>query len=211
MTMSASKHLDEIINGLSDHGYCIIPGFLQASLARQLHQYANAIPAQLWTTAAVGRAQQQTINTMVRNDRIRWLTEHYDLEAQYLAIMDELRVLLNRQLFLGLFDYECHLAHYPSGAFYKKHLDAFKGRSNRRLSTVMYLNDNWLNEHGGQLVIYGEGGEVLERITPERSTLVVFLSDTFVHEVLPSSRDRLSITGWFRVNASISGIVDPPR
>ncbi|WP_404401154.1 2OG-Fe(II) oxygenase [Idiomarina seosinensis] len=209
--MPATPHLDDIVNQLSDDGYCIIPNFLQAPFAARLHQYANAIPSQFWSTAAVGRAQQQTINTMVRNDRIRWLTDEHEPESAYLAIMDELRIWLNRQLFLGLFDYECHFAHYPSGAFYKKHLDAFKGRSNRRLTTVMYLNENWQDEHGGQLVIYGERGQVLKQVKPERGTLVVFLSDKFVHEVLPSFRDRLSITGWFRLNASISGIVDPPR
>ncbi|MBV1883381.1 MAG: 2OG-Fe(II) oxygenase [Pseudomonadales bacterium] len=33
-------------------------------------------------------------------------------------------------------------------------------------------------------------------------TLVLFLSETFPHEVLKSQRQRLSLTGWFRVNAN---------
>ena len=125
--------------------------------------------------------------------------------------MEQLRVEFNRSLFMGLFDYECHLAHYPNGAFYKKHLDAFKGRSNRVLTTVFYLNPEWREEDGGQLVIYGAQGEVLETVLPQQGRLVVFLSDRFVHEVLPSKRDRFSVTGWFRINASVSGIIDPPR
>lgn len=209
--MLVQSQLELILDGLSEQGYCIVPNFLPNALAADLFTYANSIPAQHWNTASIGRLEQQTINTMVRNDRIIWLEHRNDIEHQYLALMDELRNQLNRELFLGLFDYECHLAHYPSGAFYKKHLDAFKGRSNRRLTTVMYLNDNWSDEDGGQLVIYGDRGEVLERVKPERGTLVVFLSERFVHEVQKSRRDRLSITGWFRINASVSGIVDPPR
>ncbi|AVJ54974.1 proline hydroxylase [Idiomarina sp. OT37-5b] len=209
--MSAIPQLDHILDSLSDKGYCIVPNFLAESLSQQLYQHAQAIPEQYWNTAAIGRATQQTVNTMVRNDRILWLSAEQAVENTYLKLMDELRTELNRQLFLGLFDYECHFAHYPKGAFYKKHLDAFKGRSNRRLTTVMYLNEDWQEQHGGQLVIYGDRGEILEQVTPERGTLVVFLSEKFVHEVLPSHRDRLSITGWFRINASISGIVDPPR
>lgn len=209
--MTALSHLDHILDSLSKHGYCIVPDFLAATLSSQLFEHANAIPAQHWNTAAIGRADQQTVNTLVRNDRILWLDQHATIECQYLKVMDDLRVAINRHLFLGLFDYECHFAHYPQGAFYKKHLDAFKGRSNRRLTTVMYLNDNWQDSDGGQLVIYGERGEVLETVKPERGTLVVFLSEKFIHEVLPSYRDRLSITGWFRINASVSGIIDPPR
>ncbi|MGM0526665.1 MAG: 2OG-Fe(II) oxygenase [Pseudomonadota bacterium] len=209
--MPLEAHLEDILDNLSQQGYCVVPRFLHHDLSQQLYQHAAEIPNQFWNTAAIGRAQQQTINTMVRNDRIHWLSLEHPIQKLYLNVMESLRTAINRDLFLGLFDYECHFAHYPNGAFYKKHLDAFKGRSNRKLTTVLYLNDSWLDEHGGQLIIYGTRGEILEKIKPERGTLVVFLSDKFVHEVLPSRRDRLSITGWFRLNSSLSGIIDPPR
>ena len=32
---------------------------------------------------------------------------------------------------------------------------------------------------------------------PEGGSLAVFMSAGFEHEVLPATRDRLSITGWF--------------
>jgi SM-20-related protein len=40
--------------------------------------------------------------------------------------------------------------------------------------------------------------------------LVVFLSEEFPHEVLPTATDRYSIAGWFRVNTSSAERVDPP-
>lgn len=203
--------LSDIIDKVADHGYCIIDDFLQLQRSQALYQYAQQLPAQYWNLAGIGRQQSQTINTMVRNDRIYWLTPEEPRHKDYLSIMDELRHEFNRELFLGLFDYECHLAHYPKGAFYKKHLDAFKGRSNRVLTTVFYLNPEWQETDCGQLVIYGDKGQVLETVLPKQGRLVVFLSDRFVHEVQRSERDRFSITGWFRINASISGIIDPPR
>jgi len=116
---------------------------------------------------------------------------------------------LNRTFFMGLFDYECHYAKYTHGDFYKKHVDAFKGRSNRVFTSVLYLNTP--NE-GGELVIYKPKSKVVEvSISPKAGTLVLFESERFVHEVLPAVDNRYSIAGWFRKNASISGIVDPPR
>ena len=117
-----------------------------------------------------------------------------------------MRLGINRRLFMGVCDYECHFAHYNIGAFYKKHVDAFSankktGQSNRVISTVLYLNETWQQENGGELVIYGEDGEqVVEKILPEFGKFIIFLSEKFPHEVLPATRARKSIAGWFRVN-----------
>jgi SM-20-related protein len=197
------------IDHLAAHGYVIVPNFLPRSQCLELFHYAQQLPSQAWQQAGIGRADHYTTNTAVRQDKIRWLCAQEPLENAYLIMMDQLRVQLNRELFMGLFDYECHLAHYPPGAFYRKHLDAFKGRSNRILTTVFYLNPQWQENDGGQLVIYGDKGEVLEAVLPEAGKLVVFLSDVFIHEVLAGNRDRFSITGWYRLNASIGGLVDP--
>ena len=114
-------------------------------------------------------------------------------------------------MFIGLFDYEIHFAHYPVGAFYKKHLDAFRcnrqqGQSNRVLSTVLYLNHAWQLGDGGELLLYAEDDDnkVLETILPECGRLVIFLSEKLPHEVLPAKRERKSIAGWFRVNERTS-------
>ncbi|GAB3288143.1 2OG-Fe(II) oxygenase [Pseudidiomarina andamanensis] len=219
MTLSAPVPLDANafrtsaidFDQLAEHGYVVVPNYLEAPYCQRLFDYAQSLQASDWQQAGIGRADQYTTNTAVRQDKIRWLQRDFELERAYLAMMDELRLQVNRELFMGLFDYECHLAHYPPGAFYRKHLDAFKGRSNRILTTVFYLNPDWQEADGGQLVMYGERGEVLETILPEAGKLVVFLSDVFVHEVLAGNRDRFSITGWYRHNTSINGVIDPTR
>jgi len=205
------SQLQSQLDPLVQHGYVIVPNFLAAAATTQLYDYAQQLTVADWQQAGIGRADQYTTNTAVRQDKIRWLSRDREVEASYLALMDELRLLINYELFIGLFDYECHLAHYPPGAFYRKHVDAFKGRSNRILTSVLYLNPEWQANDGGELVIYAADGSVLETVLPQAGTLVLFLSEKFVHEVLPGQRDRFSITGWFRHNNSIGGLVDPSR
>ena len=111
--------------------------------------------------------------------------------------MDTLRGELNRQLFLGLEDFECHFALYEPGAFYQKHVDRFRDDDRRAVSAVLYLNEEWLAEQGGALRLYPEGVEPRD-VLPQLGTLAVFLSANLPHEVLPATRERLSLTGWFR-------------
>lgn len=199
------------LDHLVQHGYVIVPDFIAAEQATTMYHYAQRLNPGDWQQAGIGRADQYTTNTAVRQDKIRWLQRDFAAEASYLEIMDKLRLLINYELFMGLFDYECHLAHYPPGAYYRKHVDAFKGRSNRILTSVLYLNPDWQANDGGELVIYADDGEILETVLPQAGKLVLFLSERFVHEVLPGQRDRFSITGWFRHNNSIGGMIDPSR
>ncbi|AZC21404.1 oxidoreductase, 2OG-Fe(II) oxygenase family [Pseudomonas sp. CMR5c] len=148
--------------------------------------------------AAVGRGVAQEIREGIRGDHIQWL-EPGQAEASdaYLALMDSLREALNRGLFLGLEDFECHFAMYPPGAFYKRHVDRFRDDDRRMVSAVIYLNSQWLPEHGGQLRMYLQDHEQHD-VDPLGGRLVVFLSGELPHEVLPATRERLSLTGWFR-------------
>ncbi|TMO62281.1 2OG-Fe(II) oxygenase [Pseudoalteromonas aurantia] len=166
-----------------------------------------------FATAGIGRQTEHTQNSEIRRDKIHWLDSSDPLEETFLSYMDGLKNHLNSQLFMGLFSYECHFAHYEPGAFYKKHVDAFKGNTNRVLSTVLYLNQDWQSEYGGELALYDTHDHELltQKVTPHFGTLVTFLSDEFPHEVLPATQPRYSIAGWFRVNSSVNGQVDPPR
>ena len=110
-----------------------------------------------------------------------------------------MRLTLNRTLQLGLFEFESHFARYAAGTFYARHIDQFRGDSHRKLSCVLYLNENWQLEDGGELRFYlnGDGAE-FEDVLPQGGRLVVFLSGQFAHEVLPAKRERMSIAGWFK-------------
>lgn len=105
--------------------------------------------------AAVGRGPAQEIREGIRGDHIQWIEPgEAGASDTYLGLMDSLREALNRGLFLGLEDFECHFALYPPGAFYKRHVDRFRDDDRRMVSAVIYLNSQWLPEHGGQLRMY---------------------------------------------------------
>jgi len=159
--------------------------------------------------AGIGRQQDLQIDKSIRTDKTFWFDGTSQAQIDYQAALEDIRINLNRYFFLGLFDYECHYAKYQLGDFYKKHYDAFKGRSNRVFTTVFYLNTV---QSGGELVIYKPKSKDIEiTIRPTAGTLVMFESERFMHEVLPTVDNRYSVAGWFRKNTSISGVIDPPR
>lgn len=201
MNYFAEPLLDSIADALVSRGYCIIDDALPANLVDTLLQHFDGLQDLSFKAAGVGRQQDFQLAEAIRSDQIHWLSADAVATGEFLKWMDSLRVGMNRRLFMGLFDYESHFAYYPVGGFYKKHLDAFKGKSNRVLSTVFYLNPAWQSQYGGELMIYAEDGEqVLERVVPSLGRLVIFLSEKFPHEVLPASCERKSIAGWFRIN-----------
>jgi SM-20-related protein len=199
--------LEVIVHALENEGWCVVADFLQAALWRRMAAEAREMYADGdFRQAGVGRNQDFMIRPEIRNDRVRWLdpAAPTPLQSQYLARMERLRQRINCELQLGLFGFESHYAIYPAGSFYRRHLDQFRGAGHRTVSCILYLNDDWRPEEGGALRIYlplsGQAAAPLEThfdLLPEGGSLVVFLSSGFEHEVLPATRERLSISGWF--------------
>lgn len=193
------------VAALADQGWAVTRTCVPHDLCEALRAQAIDLhTSDKLTRAGIGRADDFTIKSDIRRDKTRWLSRDDAVEAAYLDVLEGLRVRLNRALYLGLFSYDAHHAVYEPGAFYARHVDAFKGARNRVLSTVLYLNRDWGADDGGEIVLYDDvtSGE-LAKIAPEFGTMVVFLSEDIPHEVLPAHRDRYSIAGWFRVNDRI--------
>lgn len=196
-----------VLDALPEPGYVALPGFLPSSLVAALREELRVLDAAgQFHAAGIGRGASQQVQRQIRGDRIRWLAAEADMQAAtaYLAIMDGLRQTLNRELFLGLAEYEAHYACYEPGSFYRRHVDrhdadaAVGGSGHRVISTVCYVNEpGWPVDAGGELVLHAEAAGAL-RVSPEAGTLVVFRSDNLAHEVLPANRQRLSIAGWMR-------------
>ncbi|MEJ2360998.1 MAG: 2OG-Fe(II) oxygenase [Gammaproteobacteria bacterium] len=192
---------------IMQYGWCVYPDFLPEELVAELREQSlSAWRAGQFRHAGIGRGQGFEIKPQVRNDQVRWLEPEqcHGALTGYFAALENLRKTLNKTLYLGLFDYEAHLAIYPPGSFYNKHLDQFRGIGVRTLTATFYLNDHWQADDGGQLRLYlnGDDPENYTDILPTAGTLVCFLSSEYLHEVLPSRRERLSITGWFRQRPS---------
>lgn len=189
-------------NDLFDQGWSQQDGFLSAGLSAALAEECRALMAAgALKKAGIGRGDEQTIRTDIRGDHIVWLrTGQSPACDRYLQLMDQLRLALNRSFFLGLEEYESHFAFYPPGTSYQTHLDRFRDDDKRTISAVIYLNDAWLPEHGGALRMHPAGKAAVE-VLPLAGRLAVFLSASMPHEVLPATRDRLSLAGWFRRRA----------
>ena len=201
-----------IAKDLELQGYSIRSSALPEQLSNALMKHALTMAGENYERAGIGRGDAFARNEVVRTDKICWITGESDAGKQWLNWTSDLQAFLNRKLFLGLFSFESHFAHYAEGQYYKRHVDAFKGEANRVLSVVVYLNQDWTTDDGGELVLYkDELDQKGVKVSPLLGTIVTFLSDEFPHEVLPAKRARHSIAGWFRVNTSQNGRIDPPR
>jgi SM-20-related protein len=197
--------LDVIADALVDKGYILLSDVIPDHVSLALLEKMQAEQDFNFKQAAIGRGVEQKINTEIRSDKISWLNNQDHIDREYLSIMGQLKDGLNRRLFMGLFDFESHYAAYEPGAFYKKHLDALQGSQNRILSTVFFLNPDWQQSDGGELIIYDEFDLPLAVVEPHIGTLVLFLSERFPHEVRPTRKTRNSIAGWFRVSHANHG------
>lgn len=188
---------DRIADELVDKNYAIIDSFLSSEEVKAILALPHfAQHEQYFKKAGIGKNADLQINEAIRGDYILWLDKNTASPAAlvYLNRLDELIQHLNRSLFLSLKDYEVHMTVYPVGTYYKRHLDQFKKDDKRKLSVICYLNEEWKEEQGGQLRIYTE--ETSHDVLPLAGRLVCFRSDVLEHEVLPATRERLSLTGW---------------
>lgn len=199
-----------IAKDIEKKGYSINPGALSTELTSTLWHHQRNMTGNTYELAGIGRTQDYLQDKDIRGDKICWITGESLAGRQWLKWAAALQQYLNRRLFLGLFSFESHFAYYPPGTFYRKHLDAFCGEANRVLSVVVYLNKDWCDEDGGELILYHSDDDSLGiRVLPAWGTIVVFLSEEFPHEVLLAKRDRHSIAGWYRLNTSTIHRVDP--
>jgi SM-20-related protein len=192
----------EALEALATTGFVQQPAFLDAATLAALREEAGGPASQEGMhRAGIGRGAEHQVAEAVRGDWIRWLDGRTEAQRRLLERWEALRVEVNRELMLGLFELEAHFALYPPGAGYARHLDAFRADNPRRLSAVLYLNPDWRAEDGGELVVYDASGGERLRVLPEAGTLALFLSQEIEHAVLPTRRWRSSIAGWFRVRS----------
>ena len=194
--MNTKELFEQITDALVNDGYIIIQDALPQDIIATLQTTAREQTN--YKQASISATSNTHIDTNKRRDKTKWLDENN--ASEYLLLMKELQEYLNQSLYLGLSYYEAHFALYEKGDFYEKHLDSFRGNKNRVVTTVYYLNEEYEDGDGGELIIYDKDSKEIQRVVPKANTLVVFLSEEFPHEVLKAKKERYSIAGWFRVD-----------
>ena len=185
---------------LSSGGISIRDQFISDAEVQELRACAHARESRgEFAAARIGGQGAQQRRESIRGDFTCWLREPLlPMEQVLLRRMEELRLQLNREALLGLFELELHYAKYPPGSAYARHVDQPLGTSQRRVSLVLYLNPEWQRTDGGMLRIHDAQDGFID-IEPLGGRLVCFLTSGREHEVLEARSDRLSISGWFRI------------
>jgi SM-20-related protein len=193
------KDFEELISGFLADRIGISDHFLSEVLGNQLKKnLLDLSDHKKFKAAGIGNEEIREQNLSIRSDGIYWLDrENRNIhQNDFFDLMDAFVTYLNMTCFTGITDYEFHYSLYETGSFYKKHLDQFKSNSNRQFSMISYLNADWLEADGGQLLIHSEGGQ--QKIDPVQGRTVFFKSDDLEHEVLVTNKRRLSVTGWLK-------------
>lgn len=178
--------------GISEH-------FLSATLANNLKQNLIVLNEQsLLMDAGTGNSEAVAYDSSVRSDSIYWLDKKHnnEFENEFFAQIEAFIIYLNQTCYAGITGYEFHYSLYESGDFYLKHLDQFKNNPSRKYSMISYLNSNWHESDGGELLIHQTNNN--QKIAPTQGKTVFFKSDELVHEVLVTQKTRMSVTGWLK-------------
>tara|TARA_R110002020_G_scaffold7207_15_gene30505 strand:- start:1573 stop:2220 length:648 start_codon:yes stop_codon:yes gene_type:complete len=196
---------ENLITEILENSYSIIDDFFDASEIEELRDSLKDIyEADCFKKAAIGDKFNEEVDKTIRGDFILWINEAEGraVERRFFNKINNLVDYLNRTCFLGILQKEFHYAVYPTGTFYRRHLDTFQNDDRRKLSMVCYLNDDsWVATNGGELTLYlpSENGETALDIIPKPGRMVIFESQVLEHEVKPVlASERLSITGWLK-------------
>ncbi|PRP75791.1 hypothetical protein PROFUN_08785 [Planoprotostelium fungivorum] len=97
------------------------------------------------------------------------------------------------------------------GGCFPMHFDTTTNVSKRRVTGTLYLNPDWIPEHGGQLRVYPFPYDIMD-VDPLNDRLVLFSSHETLHRVMPSHAPaRYCITLWYYVDQDSPQSLQIPR
>lgn len=181
---------DEILDGFVQTGYLVIDDCFDLAFVKQLQIESGFID---YKEATLTHGERLTA---IRGDSIRWIDENCQIGSQYLQAIEDLGKFFNQTLYAGIRRAEAHYARYPVGFGYDWHTDNPKGRDERVISAVFYLNDDWGEQDGGEIVLIDKQ-ENTQKLLPKANRLIIFDSN-LRHHVAKTGRERFSIATWLR-------------
>ncbi len=201
MTTGTLHEFRAAADALATDGWCLLADLMDPAQTQALASECAAMhDARLLLPARTGAARS---TSPLRGDSTHWFVTGAMTAPQQMFAdrIDTLRIALNRELMLSLVECESQYAVYRPGAGYARHLDQLRNNDERVVSAVFYLNAGWQEADGGALRLYLDEGSARD-IYPHAGALALFLSARFEHEVLPATRDRMSIACWLRQRPS---------
>lgn len=190
---------DTLINSYIENKVGIAEHFIGTVLAGHLRDRLIGLNEdKLLLAGGTGNEDARADTGLIRSDTLYWLDRKHDnaSENEFLTLIDHFVSYLNSTCYTGITGYEFHFTLYKKGAFYKRHLDQFRNDRSRQYSMVIYLNEDWQEPDGGQLLIHE--ADHAYTISPTSGKSIFFKSSELEHEVMITTRPRMSITGWLK-------------
>ncbi|MFC0821135.1 2OG-Fe(II) oxygenase [Moraxella marmotae] len=182
--------LDDRLDGLVHTGVVVLDNVFAKADLLALQNESGFID---YKEAHLTHGERQT---QIRGDSIRWIDDDCPAGAAYLRSIWELGRYFNQTLYTGIRSAEAHYACYPAGFGYQWHVDNRQGHDERVISAVFYLNDDWQDSDGGEILVIDKTGEQ-QTLMPKANRLVIFDSN-LRHQVNITHRRRFSIATWLR-------------
>lgn len=195
--MNSIAKFENIIEQIATQSFAVFDNYLSDEELKQLRKsLLSRYSCNQFKEAGISKDKE--VVKKIRGDEIFWLEKSNanKSESEFLNGIETLMDYFNTTCFTRLKSYEIHYAIYPINSFYKKHFDVFKSGSDRKFTIIVYLNKKWTDKDGGQLRIYSNNEQL--DVLPIGGRLVIFESDKIEHEVLPTFKQRKSITGWLK-------------
>ncbi len=193
--MLNSIDLDQYFEKLAENSWVVLP--FDTDFSKKLLQSAIDKTAHFKTA---GLARHDQPNSKIRSDRIFWLDSksepRNETDQNILTQLEDLKNRLKNYFRTSLVELECHYSIYNFGQHYDRHSDAPFDNNKRVFSFVIYLNENWNPENGGQIIGYDQD-RILFKLNPEMGQMLIFKSE-LEHEVVKASKARYALTGWMR-------------
>ncbi len=153
--MTALSDWSASLASLEARGFFVLDDMLGDSACAELIQDFDERRRQgQFQDAGVGASAD--VQRKIRKSELIWLEpENPPMKARpFIDTMQDLKNLLNRNFYMGLNEWEAFYSVYRPGSFYRRHVDNFKGKNNRIITFILYLNQNWQRPKGGELRIY---------------------------------------------------------
>lgn len=147
----------------------------------------------------MGQREEKWQNNNIRGDKIWWINDSTEIPkslSSLVQMIKKLQIELNESTNLNSQFTQSHLTCYPgNNTGYIRHLDATtKSHSNRKLTCLFYLNQDWKPGDGGELMIYGDNKNI--KVRPISNRLLIFQSGCVEHQVLSTLVPRYAFTLW---------------
>lgn len=185
-------------------------GVFVCTLGEGAHYLLSAAMKESQNLAKGGSVKLAKVEKTQHQDPVRaaWLRSLGHIPGalhQIYTLLSDLGLALKKELLdrLGV-ELTSHtdglLACYDTGEFQRPHWDvkfhAMNAGTDRRITTITYLNQNWNAEDGGALRIFDTKQQGWFTVWPELGTVVVFRADRVLHEVQLAKVKRTALTVW---------------